>query len=82
MNLWNRDVAFLLALIVSGALLAVLHIALSLRSLRAARLPPALRYLAWLPPLTPVAGFIGGAPVLAVLWCIVLAAYVVLRSLA
>jgi hypothetical protein len=82
MNLWNRDTALLLALIVLGALWAVLHVALSLRVLRLRNLPRALRWFGWLPPLTPVAGFVGGAPFWALLWCIVAAAYLVLRSMA
>jgi hypothetical protein len=80
MNVWNPDTALLLSLIVSGAVWAVVHVALWLRVLHASNLPPALRWLAWLPPLTPVAGFLCGARGWAWLWCIVAVAYLVLRS--
>ena len=66
--------------VAGGAVLAVLHIAVWLRSLRAPKVPRALRWLSWLPPITPIAGFMAGAWFLAVLWCIVAATYVVLRS--
>jgi hypothetical protein len=38
--------------------------------------------VSWLPLLAPLAGFMSGAPLMALLWCIVAAAYVVLRTLA
>jgi hypothetical protein len=82
MNLWTWDTVSLLALIVLGALLLVLHVALALHALRAPGLPRALRYVSWLPLLAPLAGFMSGAPLMALLWCIVAAAYVVLRTLA
>lgn len=82
MNLWNRDTVLLLALIVSGAAWLVVHVFLSLRAWRLPNLPPVLRWLAWLPPLTPVAGFMGGAVVWAFVWCLIGATYVVLRALA
>jgi hypothetical protein len=82
MNPWTRDTFSLLALIVLGALLVVLHVALALHAVRARGLPRALRYVSWLPLLAPLAGFMSGAPLLALLWCIVAAAYVVLRTLA
>jgi hypothetical protein len=82
MNLWNRDTIFLLTLIVLGALLLVLHVALCLHALRAPGLPRLLRFFSWLPVLAPLTGFMSGAPVRALLWCIVAAAYVVLRTLA
>ena len=82
MNLWNRDTALLLALIVSGAAWMVVHVFLSLRAWRLPNLPRALRWLAWLPPLTPVAGFMGGAVVWACVWCVAAVTYIVLRALA
>jgi hypothetical protein len=82
MNLWNRDTALLLALIVLGAIWAVVHVALFLKTWRLPGIPRVLRFLSWLPPLTAVAGFWGGATAWAWLWCIVGAAYLVLRSLA
>jgi hypothetical protein len=82
MNPWTRDTFSLLALIVLGALLVLLHVALAMHTVRAPGLPRALRYVSWLPLLAPLAGFMSGAPLLALLWCIVAAAYVVLRTLA
>jgi hypothetical protein len=80
MNLWTRDTIVLGSLVLLGAAFAVLHISLWLHSLRAPALPAALRWLSWLPPLTPVAGFRSGARFLSVLWCIVAIAYLVLRT--
>jgi hypothetical protein len=82
MNPWTRDTISLLALIVLGALLVVLHVALCLHALRAKGLPRPLRWLSWIPLLAPLAGFMSGAPLLALFWCILAAAYVVLRTLA
>jgi hypothetical protein len=82
MSLLNRDTAFLLGLILVGAIWAFAHVALSLHALRAPQLPRVLRWLGWLPPLTPVAGFLCGARLWAWLWCIVGATYLVLRTLA
>jgi hypothetical protein len=82
MNFWNPHTAMLLGLVLLGAALLVLHLALVLRTLRATGLPRALRWLSWLPPVTPVAGFWCGAKLLSLLWCIVAAAYIVLRTLA
>ena len=81
MKIWNRDTLLLLALIVSGAAWAVVHVALFLRTLRLERVPAPLRWLSWLPPLTPIAGFWGGRSGWAVAWCVVAATYLVLRSL-
>jgi hypothetical protein len=80
MNLWNRDTQVLLGLCVLGASFLILHVALWLRVLHAPQLHPALRWLSILPPLTPVFGYRSGARVRSVLWCIVVAAYLVLRS--
>jgi len=80
MTLWNRDSMFLLALIVLFALLVVLHVFFWLGSLRDSAVPKLLRWFTWLPPLGCVASFWSGARVLPVVWCIVLIAYLVLRS--
>lgn len=80
MTVWNRDSMFLMALIVLFALLVVLHIFFWLRSLRDRGVPKLLRWFTWLPPLACVANFWSGSRVLPVFWCIVLIAYLVLRS--
>jgi hypothetical protein len=80
MNIWNRDSQVLVSLVLLGAAFGVLHVSVCLHAMRAPALPAALRWLAWLPPLTPVAGFRCGARVLSLLWCIVVCAYLVLRT--
>jgi dolichyl-phosphate-mannose--protein O-mannosyl transferase len=82
MDLWNRDVGFLVSLIVLAALLVVLHVWVWLRTLRAPRVPGLLRWFSWLPLVGPVIGLVVGPRVASVLWFIVLAAYLVLRRLA
>jgi hypothetical protein len=82
MNVWNHNSIVLVTLIGLFALLLLLHVYLWLDSLRARQLPKLLRFFTWLPPLACVAGFWAGARVLPVLWCIVLIAYLVLRSYA
>jgi hypothetical protein len=80
MTVWNRDSMTLTALIVLFALLVVLHLFFWLRSLRDSRVPTLLRWFTFMPPLACVASFWSGSRVLPVLWCIVLIAYLVLRS--
>ena len=80
MNVWNRDSIVLVTLVGLFALLTVLHVYLWLDSLRGPKVPKLLRFFTWLPPLACVAGFWSGARVVPVLWCIVLIAYLVLRS--
>jgi hypothetical protein len=80
MILWDRELLKLIALIVLGAALVLLHLALCLRALRAPGVPTWLRWLAWLPPLTPFAGFRSRAYGLAVLWFIIAGTYLVLRN--
>jgi hypothetical protein len=82
MNVWNRDSIVLVVLSGLFALLMVLHVFLWLRSLRASGVPKLLRWFTWLPPLACVAGFWSGARFVSVLWCVVLIAYLVLRSVA
>lgn len=77
---WNRDTALFIALTISAAVWLVLHLALSLKAARARALPGWLRFGAWLPPLTPIAGYASGARVRSALWCIVAVAYLVLRT--
>lgn len=68
------------ALVLVGASWLVLHLALLIRAARAAGVSIAWRLLAWLPPVTPIAGWRAGARVRAVLWVTSLALYLVLRS--
>ena len=80
MTVWNHDSILLVALIALFALLVLLHVFLWMRSLRDSGVPKLLRWFTWLPPLACVASFWSGARVVPVLWCIVLIAYLVLRS--
>jgi hypothetical protein len=77
---WNQNTVPFVALTVTAALWGLLHLALTLRAARAARLPMWLRALAWLPPITPIAGFLSGARVQAIVWCVVGATYLVIRT--
>lgn len=82
MSIWNRDLSVLASLIALAALLVVLYVWVWLRTLRAPDAPKWLRLISWLPPVAPIVGFRWGARVASVLWFVVLAAYLVLRSLA
>lgn len=77
---WNHDTVSFVALTLLAALWGVLHLALSLRTARTERLPVWLRALGWLPPLTPVAGFLSGARLRSIVWCVVAATYLVIRT--
>ena len=79
---WTHDTIMFTALTVSAAIWLLLHLALSLRAARSPLLPRWLRVLGWLPPLTPLAGFLAGARARAIVWCIVAATYLVLRTYA
>lgn len=71
----------LLALVLIGAGLLVVHVLLMLRVVRAARLPLRVRLLGLLPPATPIVGWLAGARGLVVAWglhCLVYAALLVL----
>lgn len=74
------DVSLFIALTLAGAVLLVLQVSLAWFLLRSSRMNLALRWLGVLPPLTPLAAFAAGARVRAVLWCVVAAAYLVLRT--
>ena len=80
MNVWNHNSIVLVTLIGLFALLLLLHVYLWLDSLRDRKVPKLLRFFTWLPPLACVAAFWAGARVVPVFWCIVLIAYLVLRS--
>jgi hypothetical protein len=79
---WTHDTIMFSALTVTAAIWVLLQLALSLRAARSSRLPRWLRVLGFLPPLTPLAGFLAGARARAVGWCIVGATYLVLRTYA
>jgi hypothetical protein len=78
----TRDTALLLLLIAVGTGWLLAHFALLLRTARARGLSRRLRLLAWLPPATPIVGWLSGARVLSVLWATLAIVYCVLRSLA
>ena len=67
-------------LVVLAASFVVLHLALGLRVVRARGLALPWRLLVWLPPFTPVAAFVAGARLGAVLWVVLAAGYLVLRT--
>jgi hypothetical protein len=77
---WNPDTISFTALTLLAAVWGVVHLALSVRAAREQRLPMWLRALGWLPPLTPAAGFLCGARVRAVVWCVVAVTYLVIRT--
>lgn len=76
------DEVVFVALVVTSSAWALLHLSLWVLALRHKSLPVAMRTLAVLPPVTPVAGFMAGARVRAVLWVLIGGAYLVLRTLA
>ena len=77
----TREFTLLLSLIVVGAGWLLVHAMLLVRALRAARLARRIRLLAWLPPATPIVGWIGGARALSALWAAHGLVYAWLRSL-
>ncbi|MDD9938883.1 MAG: hypothetical protein OXT09_35165 [Myxococcales bacterium] len=78
----SRDAAVLLGLVIVGAAWLVSHLHLAVRVVRAAKLRPWLRVLSFVPPLTPVLGFMSGLRLLGGLWLLLALVYIVLRSLA
>ena len=72
----------LLLLIAVGAGWLLVHFALLIRTLRAPGVSRRLCLLAFLPPATPVAGWLAGARGLSALWIGLGVLYVVLRSTA
>jgi hypothetical protein len=77
-----RDLLLLLALVLSGAAWLLAHLILWMRVLQATRLPAALRWLAWLPPVLPLAAWRAGLRTGVVLWSAAGIAYSCLRALA
>jgi hypothetical protein len=81
----TRDAAVLLSLVLVGAGWLLVHLGLLLRLVRSRREHPLslpLRLLAWLPPATPIVGWLVGARGLCALWTALGLAYLVLRGLA
>jgi hypothetical protein len=78
----SRDAVLLSLLIVSGAVLVVLHVALLLRALRARQLAGWMRAIALVPLATPVVGWRAGARKLCVAWGACGLLYGALRMLA
>jgi len=78
----TRELALFLSLIVVAACWLLLHVLLLRRALRADVLSRRVRLLAWLPPATPVVGWLAGARTLSLLWAGNALAYALLRSLA
>jgi hypothetical protein len=77
----TRDAALLLSLVVVGASFLLVHLGLAVRAARCVTLAPALRVLSWLPPVTPVAGWLAGARALTLAWLAHGLVYSLLRSL-
>jgi hypothetical protein len=78
----TRELTLLTSLIVVGAGWVLVHLMLLARTTRAARLSNRLRLLAWLPPATPLVGWVAGARALGVLWLVQALLYAWLHSLA
>jgi hypothetical protein len=78
----TRDLGVLLALVVIGAGLLVVHVLLMLRVARARRLPVRVRLLGLLPPATPIVGWLAGARGLVVAWALHCFVYGLLLALA
>ncbi len=63
-----------------GAGLLIVHVVLLIRTARADKLSLPLRVLAWLPPATPVIGWLSGARALSLAWVVQALAYAILRA--
>jgi hypothetical protein len=72
----------LLAAVVLGAAAVVVHLAVWLRVARAAQTTRAWRWLALVPPLTPIAAWRAGLRGAAVAWCVAVVLYAAVRLLA
>ena len=71
--------AWLVSVTLLGAGLLIVHVMLLIRTARS-ELSKLWRALAWLPPLTPVAGWMAGQRVLTGLWLVGALAYGMLRA--
>ncbi len=72
----------LVAVVVLGAAAVVVHLAVWRRVARAEATTRAWRWLALVPPLTPIAAWRAGLRVPAVVWVVAVALYVLARLLA
>ena len=73
--------AWLSWLMVLGAGLLFVHVVLLIRTARAThRLAAWQRVLAWIPPLTPLMGWLAGCRVWSALWVAQALAYAILRA--
>ena len=73
--------AWLSWLVVLGAGLSFVHVVLLIRTARAVeRLAGWQRALAWIPPLTPVMGWLAGSRAWSALWVAQALAYAILRA--
>jgi hypothetical protein len=79
-NAPNHDLAAFFGLVVLAAAWAVLHLDLAMITVRARALAWQWRWLGWLPPFTPVAAYLAGARARALLWVVLGAGYLVLRT--
>ncbi|MFW6049600.1 MAG: hypothetical protein ACODAU_00420 [Myxococcota bacterium] len=69
----------LLTWVVVGSVFLVLHVLATWHALRPGELQLRWRWVALLPPATPVVAWLNGARVSPILWAVVLAGYLVLR---
>ena len=74
----GSDLSILLALVLCGAVWAILHLVLLIRAAETRRLHLVVRALALLPPATPIVAWAAGTRVLPVLWALVGSAYLAL----
>ena len=80
MSTHNQDLLVFFGLVVLAAGWAVVHLQLTLVVARRRTLAWPWRLFAWLPPFTPVLGFVAGARGRALLWVVLAAGYLVLRT--
>ena len=80
MSTQNHDLFIFFGLVLLAAGWALVHLELGLHAARTRTLATTWRWLAWLPPLTPIAGYLAGARVRAVLWVVLGLGYLVLRT--
>ena len=75
-----QDLLVFFSLVALAATWVVVHLQLCLRVAREKKLAWPWRLLACLPPATPVVGFVAGVPFRSVLWVVLAAGYIVLRT--
>jgi hypothetical protein len=79
---WNKDSLLLLALLLVFAIWGWVHLSLSVRLMRTSARPSWQRILALVPPVAALVGWRDGRRVLPLLWWLLAAAYLVLRTAA